>query len=48
MAGVLLCCMCAVLSKEQGLTVGGVCLVYEFFLLHKVGKRQHAEFSSPA
>ena len=41
MAAVLLYCLCAVLSKEQGITVVGVCLVYEFFLLHKVGKIQH-------
>ena len=41
LAGVLLCCLCAVLSKEQGITVVGVCFAYEFFLLHKVGKMQH-------
>ena len=37
MSGVVLSCLCAVLSKEQGITVVGVCLIYEFFLLHKVG-----------
>lgn len=28
--------MCAMLSKEQGITVLGVCLIYDFFVLSQV------------
>ena len=34
----LLFTSCSVLSKEQGLTVMAVCVVYDFFLLQKVVK----------
>ena len=38
MVPVILCCLCAVLSKEQGITVVGVCVVYELFIIHKVSE----------
>ena len=31
-------CLCSVLSKEQGITVVAVCVVYDFFILHKVSQ----------
>ena len=33
---VVLCCLCAVLSKEQGITIVAVGVIYEFSLIRKV------------
>ena len=35
----LLCIVCSALSKEQGITVAAVCIVYDFFIVHKVWGR---------
>ncbi len=32
----LLCCVCSVLSKEQGITVIAVCYTYDLFIVRNV------------
>ena len=39
MAVCLLLTVCSLLSKEQGITVVAVCVVYDFLCLQKVGQR---------
>ena len=34
----ILLCLCSSLSKEQGVTVLAVCLVYDYLVLQKVGR----------
>ena len=36
MAVCLVCCLCSVLSKEQGITVVAVCVTYDLFIVHQV------------
>ena len=38
MAVSILFCLCSALSKEQGLTVTAVCLIYDIFVFQKVSK----------
>jgi hypothetical protein len=30
--------LCSALSKEQGITIAAVCVMYEFFIAHKVSE----------
>lgn len=40
----LLLILCSVLSKEIGITAVALCLIYDFFIVHKVSSRNFSRF----
>ncbi len=41
LSGSMMLTLCSLLSKESGLTVTALCVVYDYFILHRVSACMH-------